>query len=153
MECHVDQTLDSRERLGVVGYIDAVPPGSGAFSVWAGSHLRVNSLLREGAAARARPLRNDLKGVMAGSYGPRYTLMFCIDLPQSVAIQYGITAAFYYVASTLFPLLACQCSDCALKNTCDSCGVRMTAELQSIIADTPLTVIVHETIRATHVPI
>jgi hypothetical protein len=94
MECHVDQTLDSRERLGVVGYIDAVPPGSGAFSVWAGSHLRVNSLLRGGAAARARPLRNDLKGVMAGSYGPRYTLMFCIDLPQSVAIQYGITAAF-----------------------------------------------------------
>ena len=49
----MDQTLDSRERLGVVGYIDAVPPGSGAFSVWAGSHRRVNSLLREGAAVDA----------------------------------------------------------------------------------------------------
>ena len=73
MECHVDQSLDSRERLGVVGCIDNVPPGSGAFGVWAGSHHRVNNLLRDGATAATQPPRNDLKGVGAGSYGPQMT--------------------------------------------------------------------------------
>jgi hypothetical protein len=70
MEAHVDQSLDSRERLGVVGYIDDVLPGSGAFGVWPGSHLRVNNLLRRGTDAAMRPPRNDLLGTRPGGYGP-----------------------------------------------------------------------------------
>ena len=95
MECHVDQSLDSRERLGVVGYIDDVVstlaaallrlsfclltrwpgrslqlPGCGAFGVWAGSHHRVNGLLRTAEAAAAYPDRDDTRGVGPGSYTP-----------------------------------------------------------------------------------
>jgi hypothetical protein len=73
IECHVDQTLDSRERLGVVGYIADVWPGCGAFGVWAGSHHRVNGLQRDAAAAAAAPARDDLRGVQMPAYGPRMT--------------------------------------------------------------------------------
>ena len=43
---HVDSSLESRERIGLVGYIDDVEPSSGAFGVWPGSHLRCWDLLR-----------------------------------------------------------------------------------------------------------
>ncbi len=46
---HVDSSLESRERIGLVGYIDDVPPGGGAFAVWPRSHLRCWNLLRDSA--------------------------------------------------------------------------------------------------------
>lgn len=44
-QCHIDDNLDSRGRLGVVAYIDDVGPGGGSFMVWPRSHHRFHRLL------------------------------------------------------------------------------------------------------------
>ena len=44
---HVDSHLESRERIGLVGYIADVKPNSGAFGVWPRTHLRCWNLLRQ----------------------------------------------------------------------------------------------------------
>lgn len=72
-DCHVDQLLDSRARLGVIGYIDDVLPGCGALGVWGGSHHRVAALLRTGWDAARQPGRDDLRGVQMPAYGPAMT--------------------------------------------------------------------------------
>ena len=44
---HVDSSIESRERIGLVGYIDDVAPNGGGFSVWPGTHHRCWNLLRD----------------------------------------------------------------------------------------------------------
>lgn len=68
LQAHVDASLDAPQRLNAVGYIDDVPPGSGAFGVWGGSHRRVWNLLLDSHTAAQQPGRDDLRGVAAGSY-------------------------------------------------------------------------------------
>ena len=71
LQAHCDGSLAGRGRLGVVGYIDDVPPGSGAFGVWSGSHKRVFTKYRDPRRGSAPPPgRDDLRGVQAGSYTP-----------------------------------------------------------------------------------
>lgn len=38
LQLHNDSTLESRDRVSCVGYIDHVPPGGGGFGVWPGTH-------------------------------------------------------------------------------------------------------------------
>ena len=71
LQAHCDSSLEGRGRLGVVGYIDDVPPGGGAFGLWAGSHERVFRLYRDQRKGGPPPPgRDDLRGVQAGSYTP-----------------------------------------------------------------------------------
>jgi hypothetical protein len=71
LQAHCDSSLEGRGRLGVVGYIDDVPPGGGAFGLWAGSHERVYRLYRDQRKGGPPPPgRDDLRGVQAGSYTP-----------------------------------------------------------------------------------
>jgi ectoine hydroxylase-related dioxygenase (phytanoyl-CoA dioxygenase family) len=46
LSAHVDSSLESRERVSLVGLIDDVLPGGGAFGVWPGSHRSCWNLLR-----------------------------------------------------------------------------------------------------------
>lgn len=79
LQAHCDSSLGGRERLGVVGYIDDVPPGSGAFGVWSGSHKRVFAKYRDPRDGGAPPAgRDDLRGVQAGSYTPE----LCVELDR-----------------------------------------------------------------------
>eukprot|EP01047_Picozoa_sp_COSAG01_P006923 COSAG01_NODE_255_length_20171_cov_8.232164_16_plen_235_part_00 len=48
-QCHIDDHLDSRGRLGVVAYIDDVGPGAGSFMVWPGSHHKFHRFLATNA--------------------------------------------------------------------------------------------------------
>jgi hypothetical protein len=38
LRLHNDSTLENRDRVSVVGYIDDVAPGGGGFAVWPGTH-------------------------------------------------------------------------------------------------------------------
>eukprot|EP01052_Picozoa_sp_SAG31_P020027 SAG31_NODE_1486_length_8148_cov_6.234439_10_plen_306_part_00 len=40
LRLHNDSTLESRDRVSCVGYIDKVHPGGGGFAVWPGTHRR-----------------------------------------------------------------------------------------------------------------
>ena len=91
-QSHVDSSLDSRQRIGVVTYIDNVAPGGGSFMVWPGSHHYCHRFLATQEDTNANGYQQKEKKNLTG--GPD-------DRPSWAA---GMQAAWELVEKTIYPV-------------------------------------------------